>query len=57
MRKYEFAIKLEGAVMANSEQEAWDKINSHVDDLGNVDSTKYDLNWPDVSWEVEHYLC
>jgi hypothetical protein len=57
MRSYDFVIKLAGSVMANNEQEAWDKINSHVDDLGNVESAQYDLSWPDVSWDMEYELC
>ena len=57
MKDYAFVIKLAGSVSANSEQEAWDKINSHVDDLGDVESLKYDLSWPDVSWDLEYDLC
>jgi len=57
MKNYAFVIKLAGSVSANNEQEAWDKINSHVDDLGNVESAQYDLNWPDVSWDMEYDLC
>jgi hypothetical protein len=57
MRSYDFVIKLAGSVSANNEQEAWDKINSHVDDLGAVDSLRYDLEWPDVSWDMEYELC
>jgi hypothetical protein len=25
--------------------------------LGEVDSARYDLNWPDVSWDMEYELC
>ena len=57
MTYYNFVIKLHGAVGAENEQEAWDKINSHIDDLGNVESAQYDLNWPDVSWDLEYELC
>jgi len=57
MKSYDFVIKLAGSVSANNEQEAWDKINSHVDDLGAVDSLRYDLEWPDVSWDMEYELC
>jgi hypothetical protein len=57
MKDYAFVIKLAGSVSANSEQEAWDKINSHIDDLGDVESLKYDLSWPDVSWDLEYELC
>ena len=57
MKDYAFVIKLAGSVSANNEQEAWDKINSHVDDLGNVESAQYDLHWPDVSWDLEYELC
>ena len=57
MKKYPFVIKLEGAVMANNEKEAHEKINLHLNDLGEVDSSRYDLNWPDVSWDMEYELC
>ena len=57
MKKYGFVIKLEGAVMANNEKEAHEKINLHLDDLGEVDSLRYDLSWPDVSWDMEYELC
>ncbi|CAB4185414.1 hypothetical protein UFOVP1119_46 [uncultured Caudovirales phage] len=57
MKKYPFVIRLEGAVMANSEKEAHEKINLHLNDLGDVDSERYDLNWPDVSWDMEYDLC
>jgi len=53
MKKYKFVIKLHGAVDANSEQEAIDKINGHLDDIGDVESLiKYDLGWPETSWEL-----
>jgi hypothetical protein len=57
MRSYDFVIKLSGSVMANNEKEAHNKINSHLDDLGAVDSSRYDLGWPDVSWDMEYDLC
>ena len=54
MKHYNFVIKLHGAVGANSEQEAIDKINGHLDDLGQVESIiKYDLGWPDTYCELE----
>jgi hypothetical protein len=54
LKYYKFVIKLHGAVGANSEQEATDKINAHLDDLGDVESIiKYDLGWPETSWELE----
>jgi len=54
MTYYNFVIRLHGAVGANSEQEATDKINGHLDDLGQVESIiKYDLGWPETSWELE----
>ena len=57
MKYYNFVIKLSGAVLAKNEQEANDKINAHLDDLGNVESAQYDLHWPDVSWDLEYELC
>jgi hypothetical protein len=57
MNNYQFVIKLAGSVSANNEQEANDKINLHLDDLGEIDSLKYDLSWPDVSWDMEYELC
>jgi hypothetical protein len=56
LKDYTFVIKLAGSVSAKNEKEAWNKINSHVDDLGDVESLKYDLSWPDVSWELEYEL-
>ena len=53
LNSYNFVIKLAGSVLANNEKEANAKINAHLDDLGNVDSSKYDLGWPDTSYEVE----
>ena len=53
MNKYSFVIRLEGAVMANNEKEANEKINAHLDELGQIESAQYDLNWPDTSWELE----
>ena len=54
MAYYNFVIKLHGAVGANSEEEAVEKINAQLDDLGQVESIeKYDLGWPDTSWELE----
>ena len=53
LNKYGFVIKLEGAVMANNEKEANEKINAHLDELGQIESAQYDLNWPDTSWELE----
>ena len=52
MKYYNFVIKLHGAVGANSEEEAVEKINGHLDDLGQVESAQYDLGWPDTSWEL-----
>jgi hypothetical protein len=57
MKDYAFVIKLAGSVSANNEEEANDKINLHLDDLGQIDSLKYDLSWPDVSWDMEYELC
>ena len=57
MKNYAFVIKLAGSVSANNEQEANDKINAHLDDLGKVESAQYDLYWPDVSWDMEYELC
>ena len=57
MRDYAFVIKLAGSVSANNEKEAHNKINAHLDDLGRVDSTRYDLGWPEVSWDMEYDLC
>jgi len=56
MNTYNFVIKLSGSVMANNEKEANAKINAHIDDLGNVESEQYDLNWPDASWDMEYEL-
>lgn len=50
---YEFVIKLAGSVLATSNEEAIAKINAHLDDLGDVDSLKHDLSWPDASWDLE----
>jgi hypothetical protein len=50
---YIFTIKLSGSVEAASYAEAEAKISAHVDELGKVNSEKYDLGWPDVSWEIE----
>ena len=58
MTYYNFVIKLHGAVGAENEAEAIAKINGHLDDLGEVESLiKYDLGWPDVSWDMEYELC
>ena len=57
LNNYNFVIKLAGSVMANNEKEAHEKINLHLNDLGEVDSTRYDLGWPDVSWDMEYDLC
>ena len=53
---YAFVIKLAGNVLAKNEAEANKKINAHLDDLGNVNSDKHDLHWPDASWEMEYEL-
>ena len=57
MKDYAFVIKLAGSVSANNEKEAHEKINAHLDDLGDVDSSRYDLGWPEVSWDMEYDLC
>ena len=58
MNNYNFVIKLAGSVSANNEKEANAKINGHLDDLGEIESLiKYDLSWPDVSWDMEYELC
>ena len=57
MKDYAFVIKLAGSVSANNEKEAHEKINLHLNDLGEVDSLRYDLSWPDVSWDMEYDLC
>ena len=58
LNNYNFVIKLAGSVSANNEKEANAKINGHLDDLGEVESLiKYDLSWPDVSWDMEYELC
>ena len=58
LNNYNFVIKLAGSVSANNEKEANAKINGHLDDLGEVESLiKYDLSWPDVSWDMEYDLC
>jgi len=57
LNNYNFVIKLAGSVLANNEKEAHAKINAHLDDLGEVDSSRYDLGWPDVSWDMEYDLC
>ena len=57
LKDYAFVIKLAGSVSAKNEKEANDKINGHLDDLGEVESLiKYDLHWPDVSWDMEYEL-
>ena len=57
MKYYNFVIKLAGSVYARNEEEANEKINLHLDDLGQVESLKYDLSWPEVSWDMEYELC
>jgi hypothetical protein len=57
MKYYNFVIKLAGAVGAENEQEANDKINAHLDDLGQIESAQYDLHWPEVSWDLDYELC
>jgi hypothetical protein len=57
MKDYAFVIKLAGSVSAKNEKEAHAKINAHLDDLGAVDSSRYDLGWPEVSWDMEYDLC
>jgi hypothetical protein len=57
MNNYQFVIKLAGSVLAKNEAEAHNKINLHLNDLGDVDSSRYDLGWPDVSWDMEYDLC
>jgi hypothetical protein len=50
---YSFVIKLAGVVEAESYADAEAKISAHLDELGKVNSEKYDLSWPDASWEIE----
>jgi hypothetical protein len=57
LKYYNFVIKLAGSVYARNEEEANEKINLHLDDLGQVESAKFDLGWPDVSWDLEYDLC
>jgi hypothetical protein len=57
LNSYNFVIKLAGSVLAKNEKEAHAKINAHLDDLGDVDSSRYDLGWPEVSWDMEYDLC
>ena len=57
LKYYNFVIKLAGSVGAKNEAEAHKKINLHLNDLGDVDSSRYDLGWPDVSWDMEYDLC
>jgi hypothetical protein len=57
LNSYNFVIKLAGCVLANNEKEAHEKINLHLNDLGDVDSSRYDLGWPEVSWDMEYDLC
>jgi hypothetical protein len=52
-KSYEFIIKLSGSVSADSREEAIAKINAHIDDLGDVDSSAHNLEWPDASWSLE----
>jgi len=52
MNEYAFVIKLSGGVSAKDKEEAVAKINAHIDELSKVDSLKYDLEWPDVSWDI-----
>ena len=53
LKHYNFVIKLAGSVYARNEEEANENIYLHLDDLGQVESLKYDLSWPDVSWDME----
>ena len=57
MTDYNFVIKLHGSVSAINHKEAEAKINAHLDDLGEIDSSRYDLGWPEVSWELESEVC
>ncbi len=50
-----FVIKLAGSVEADNYEQAEAKLNAHLDELGAVDSDKHDLNWPDASFDLEHY--
>jgi len=52
MQDYEFVIKLNGVVSAESEKDAVEKINAHLDDLGKIESKQHDLHWPDAEWEI-----
>ena len=53
MKDYEFVIKLNGIVSAETREEAEEKINAHLDDLGKIESKQHGIHWPDASWEVE----
>ena len=53
MESYDFVIKLAGTVIAKTQEEAEEKINAHLDELGAIDSERYNLSWPDASWDLE----
>ena len=53
MKNFDFVIKLAGSVSAKNAKEAEEKLNAHLDDLGQVDSLKHDISWPDASWDLE----
>jgi hypothetical protein len=53
VKTYDFVIKLAGSVDAETYQQAEEKLNKHLDELGEIDSKKYDLVWPDASFDLE----
>ena len=53
MKDFEFSIHLNGVVTAENYEEAVEKINAHLDELGTVDSEKHNLTWPDATWDLE----
>lgn len=52
MKTYDFVVRLNGAVLAENANDAINKLNAHLDELGKVDSTQY-LSWDNVEWDLE----
>jgi len=53
MKTYDFVVRFNGAVLAENASDAINKLNSHLDELGKIDSTAHLLSWDNVEWDLE----
>ena len=53
MKTYDFVVRLNGAVLAENANDAINKLNAHLDELGKIDSTAHLLSWDNVEWDLE----